>query len=66
MHGLAGDGVFAVQDPELNVNPAMQDRHTESLPDSAQEWQFDREEHTEPTSSHAFTPEENMYEVNPV
>jgi len=65
VHALAGVGVFAEQDPEDSVNPAKHERHTESPPDIAQDRQFEKAEHTEPLCSHAFTPEENVYEANP-
>jgi len=65
VHGLAGAGVFAEQDPEASVNPGRHERHAESAPDIAQDRQLESEEHTEPTCSQAVIPEENVFEANP-
>lgn len=53
------EGVFAEHDPEDKLKPGKQERQTESLPEIAQERQFEREEHTEPDYSQAIIPEEN-------
>jgi len=65
VHGVAEVGVSAVHDPKERVNPGKQDKHTESVPEIAQDRQSERAEHTEPTCSQAVIPERNVFEASP-
>ena len=59
VHGVPGVGVFAEHDPDDKLKPGQHERQMESLPEIAQERQFDRAEHTEPDCSQAIIPDEN-------